>query len=93
MRTRPHPLSTILLGARRALIDVTEPRPKLEHKTLNPLVLELREREDANVGTEILAVGVAAQVVVAFGDAGHGKLVTADPARDPDAAQATDRPS
>src|SRR5262249_47203231 len=80
-------VNDVTAGGRCALIDVTEPCPKLEHETLNPLVLELREWEDANVLTEILAVGVAAQVVVAFVDAGHSKLVAANSARDPDPAK------
>ena len=84
MRSRAQPLYTYRCCA---LIDVTEPRAKLEHETLEPLVLELREREYGNIVIEILAVGEAAQVVVAFVDAGHGKLVTTDPARDPDAAK------
>src|SRR5262249_17918270 len=83
----PTVVNDVTAGGRCALIDVTEPRPKLEHESLNPLVLELREREDANVGIEIFAVGVAAQVVVAFVDAAHSKLVTADSARDPDPAK------
>ena len=82
MRSRLQPLTAVC-----ALIDVTEPGAKLEHETLQPLVLQLRERENGNVGIEILAVGEAAQVVVAFVDAGHGKLIAADPAWDPDAAQ------
>ena len=82
MRSRAQPLSYA-----RALIDVTEPRAKLEHEALQPLVLKLGEREDGNIGIEILAVGEAAQVVVAFVDAGHGKLVATDPARNPDAAK------
>src|SRR5262249_20954625 len=71
------------------LIDVTEPRPKLEHETLDPFVLELREWEDRNILVEVFPVGETAQVVVALGDAGHGKLVAADASRYPDA---TERP-
>src|SRR5262249_15107344 len=84
--SRPQLLATMLPGT-DVLIDVTEPRAHLKHETLEPLVLQLRERENVSVEVEILAVGVDAQVIVACSDGGHGKLGTRDPARNSDAAK------
>src|SRR5215468_4516056 len=68
----PATVGNDVTGDRRPLIDVTKPRAHLKHETLEPLVLQLRERENVSVEVEILAVGVAAQVIVAGSDGGHG---------------------
>src|SRR5215510_8389814 len=83
----PATVGNNVTGDRRPLIDVTEPRAHLKHETLEPLVLQLRERKNVSVEVEILAVGVDAQVIVAGSDGGHGKLGTPDPARNADAAK------
>jgi len=69
------------------VIDITEPRSELEHETLDPLFLSSENGNMLMYLNETLLVFEAAQVVVAFIDAGHGRLVATDPAWNADAAK------